>query len=320
MPRTPLPEELGPIFTVSSAKAAGVSESRLRSSDLDAPYRGVRVVRGAVALQHEPSAAMDAGELRRRALELASTMPPNQFFTHVTAAVLWGLPLPGGVLRDSNGLLRPLDVGVFAPLRHPRHAGVAGHQVRPGYAQIAWHGVPLVDPASAWATLGGIVFDEYDLVSIGDAAVREAMFRGDPPPLTTLERLSNAIAVGRRVGGPALRRAITRIRPRSASRMETRSRLILIDGGMPEPELNYLVQDQLGRVVACVDLAYPEKRVAVEYEGEHHLTDPRQWAKDIARHELLGELGWIIVRATKADVFHERAAFVRRVDRALRRR
>lgn len=321
MPRMPLPEDLGQVFTVASAMAAGVSESRLRSTDLDAPYRGVRVVRShAGVVDHGSGGAAAGEELRGRALELAPTMPPNQFFSHVTAAVLWGLPIPAGVLRGPDGVLRPLDVGVFAPLRHPRHAGVAGHQVRSRSAQIVCSDVPLVDPASAWAMMGAIVRDEYDLVAIGDAVVREALFRGDPPPLTTLDHLASAIASGRRIGGPALRRALVRVRTRSASRMETRSRLILIDGGMPEPELNYFVRDPRGRVVACVDLAYPERRVAVEYEGEHHLTDPRQWARDIARYEMLGELGWIVIRATKADVFDGRAAFVRRVERALRRR
>ena len=31
------------------------------------------------------------------------------------------------------------------------------------------------------------------------------------------------------------------------------------------------------------NLGYPELRIAIEYEGEHHLTDPLQWAEDIAR-------------------------------------
>ena len=59
-------------------------------------------------------------------------------------------------------------------------------------------------------------------------------------------------------------------------------RLTVIDAGLPQPEVNYDVIEA-GRWLGQVDLAYPELRIAIEYEGEHHLTDPLQWAEDIAR-------------------------------------
>lgn len=325
MERAPLPDELGDEFTVGDARAAGVSWSRLRSSDLDAPFRGIRIVSSSVeARDPEMSAGgAAASEVRRRALVFALAMPPNQFFTHVTAAVLWGLPVPLSLLRDSSGNLRPLDVGVLAPLRHPRHLGVAGHQLRPGRVHVVEHpelGVRVATPASTWTTLGAVVVDEYDLVAIADAIVRERMFKDDPDPLATLGQLHKGVAAGRRVGAPALRRALPRARTRSASRMETRCRLILVDAGMPEPELNLEICDDRGKVIACVDLAYPDEKVAIEYEGEHHLTDPVQWAIDIARYETLAAMGWFVIRVTKAQVFDERSEFVRRVRRALRAR
>lgn len=99
--------------------------------------------------------------------------------------------------------------------------------------------------------------------------------------------------------------------------METRSRLIIVDAGLPEPDLNHIIRAPDGEFVACVDLAYPRARVALEYEGEHHLTDPRQWATDIARYEALAGLGWFVLRITKHDVFDGRSALVRRVRTAL---
>lgn len=146
------------------------------------------------------------------------------------------------------------------------------------------------------------------------------MFEGDPPALATVRQLEAAVAAGRRVGSPALRRALPRVRTRSASRTETRCRLILVDGGLPEPELNHDVYDDAGRFIACVDLAYPARRVAIEYEGEHHLRDAEQWAKDIARYEALAAAGWFVIRVTKADVFAARSDLVRRVRTALRAR
>lgn len=349
MQRTRIPDELGDAFTVADARKAGVTDSRLRGGDLDAPYRGVRVIRGstdpgkaevpgatdrvragdtrekssAAGAAGEAQGAADARELRRRALVFALTMPPNQFFTHVTAAVLWEVPVPAALLRDAFGRLRDLDVGVLAPLRHPRHAGVRGHQLKRGRAHVVTHEVHrvrLTTPASTWVALGSVIVDHYDLIAAADAIVRERIFTDDTPPLATLEQLHKALAAGRRVGGPALREALPRVRTRSASRMESRCRLILSDAGLPEPELNHVVLDDDGDFVACVDLAYPAVKIAIEYEGEHHLRNAEQWAKDIARYEALAAAGWFVIRVTKADVFDGRADLVRRVHHALRTR
>lgn len=320
MPRDPLPESLGPIFSVGRARAAGVPPSRLRASDLISPCRGVRIAKSAALAGVDFAAGTTEGVVRARAVAIGPTLPASQFFSHLTAAVLWDLPVPASLLVDHGRGPRDLDIGVFAPLRHPRHVGVKGHQVRPDGVQVVSHpvlGVRVASPASTWALLGSQVRDPYELVALGDALVREQMFANDRAPLATLADLRQAMDATRRVGGPALRRAFERIRPRSASRMETRSRLILIDAGLPEPELNHLIRDRTGAVVACVDLAYPERRVAMEYEGEHHLTDPRQWSRDIRRYEALAAMGWFVVRITKTDVFGGRAEFVRRVRRAL---
>ena len=57
--------------------------------------------------------------------------------------------------------------------------------------------------------------------------------------------------------------------------------------------------------------------VAVEYEGDHHRTDRRQFNKDIRRMEILTDLGWIVVRVTSEDCD---AGIVRRVAAARARR
>ena len=165
--------------------------------------------------------------------------------------------------------------------------------------------------------LGGVL-GRYDLVAVGDAVVRERMFRDDPHPLSTTAHLQAAVDSGRRVSIQSLRDALPSVRTRSASRTETWTRLTLLDGGLPEPELNWEVLSTSGEVLAVVDLAYPHHRVAVEYEGEHHLLDPIQWSKDIARLERLAAEGWTVIRVTKTDLFGAPASVVARVGRALR--
>lgn len=48
------------------------------------------------------------------------------------------------------------------------------------------------------------------------------------------------------------------------------------------------------------------QRVIVEYEGDHHRTDRRQWQTDIARHRLLEALECRVIRITARDLAADR--------------
>ena len=301
--RAPLPPELGTVFPVQDAAAVGIRRSRLRANDLRAPFRGVRAAAGHPSLE-----AADVRDLRARerfivarAEALATVLTETQFFTHVTAAVVWGIPLPPRLVLSSHRL----DVGVFAPCRHPRREGVRGHEVAPGSAVVVPHpvtGLPVTSPASTWAMLASVLPDVDDLVVAGDRVVREPLFRGDPRAMASLDDLRGSVDVGRRVGIRQLREALPLVRTRSASPGETRCRLDLVRGGLPEPALNHVIRGVDGRQIAVADLAYPAERVAVEYEGEHHLREPAQWNRDILRQEALVALGWTVIRVTKAQL------------------
>lgn len=317
MPAAPLPDDLGPRFRVAEALAAGVPAGRLRAGDLAAPFHGVRSVPGAllpIGLQIEPG-GVPRGDLEaehlRRAWAYAAVATEHVFFSHVTAAIAYGLPLPPLLLFG-----RDIDAAVCAPRRLPRGRGVRGHQVKPSQVRVVADehtGLRLTDPATTWATIASALNDPYDLVAAGDAVVRQ--WRRDQP-LATIEDLQRAVCSGRRVGVPAMRAALPLIRTRSASRPETHCRLTLVDAGLPEPHLNFDVY--VGGIrLGCVDLAYPRWRIAIEYEGEHHLLDPEQWARDIRRYERLAAAGWLVVRVTKPELFGDRRTFVSRVRAAI---
>lgn len=91
---------------------------------------------------------------------------------------------------------------------------------------------------------------------------------------------------------------------------------MLVDGGLPEPEVNHVLLDERGHFVAEGDLVYPRARVWIEYEGDGHRTDKRQFRKDLRRYEQLQDLGWRVVRVT-ADDLTLRDEFVARVRRLL---
>ena len=61
--------------------------------------------------------------------------------------------------------------------------------------------------------------------------------------------------------------ALELVRPGSESPKETELRLLLIRGGLPEPELNVDVVGKNGRFIGRGDLVYRRHKVLVEYDG-----------------------------------------------------
>ncbi|WP_141933338.1 hypothetical protein [Microbacterium sp. SLBN-146] len=162
----------------------------------------------------------------------------------------------------------------------------------------------------------------YDLIAAADAIVRVDRLPGPSgrvlhAAMATIGDLDAAVPAGRR-GVRALREALPRVRVGSASRMETWVRLTLVDGGLPEPQLDTDVYDERGQFLGCVDLAYPAFRVAIEYEGDHHRTDAAQWHRDIVKHDDMVRAGWRVIRVTRQQLFSTPSALVARVAEALR--
>ncbi|OBJ24875.1 DUF559 domain-containing protein [Mycobacterium sp. 1245801.1] len=97
------------------------------------------------------------------------------------------------------------------------------------------------------------------------------------------------------------RRALTLVDAGAESPRETWLRLLLIDAGYPRPDTQIPVYGGFGELVAVLDMGWEEIKVAVEYDGDHHRTDRRQFNKDIRRAESVAELGWTVVRVTAED-------------------
>ncbi|MCV7168178.1 hypothetical protein [Mycobacterium stomatepiae] len=116
---------------------------------------------------------------------------------------------------------------------------------------------------------------------------------------------------------PGLRRleaALKLVDAGAQSPRESYLRLLLIDAGLPRPQTQIPVLGVDGIPVAYLDLGWEDCMVAVEYDGDHHRTDRRQYIKDIRRLEMLAEMGWIVVRVVAED---RPAAVVRRVRAAI---
>lgn len=157
-------------------------------------------------------------------------------------------------------------------------------------------GMPVSPPAMTWVDCGSVLGLD-DLVVLGDAIVSSSTCR------TSHDDLRTALAGrGSCRGARQLREALGLVRVGAESAQETRCRLAIVRAGLPKPELQVSIFDEQGRFVARVDMAYPHRRVVIEYEGDHHRTDPEQWATDIRRHRALTRLGWTVLRWTKSDL------------------
>lgn len=96
-------------------------------------------------------------------------------------------------------------------------------------------------------------------------------------------------------------RALALVDPGAESPRETWLRLLLIRAGFPSPNTQIPVYDQYGQLVAVLDMGWKHLKIAVEYDGDQHRTDRRQFYKDIRRAEAVAELGWIHIRITAED-------------------
>jgi hypothetical protein len=101
-----------------------------------------------------------------------------------------------------------------------------------------------------------------------------------------------------------LRRVLEFRDGRAESPQETRLRMVLIAGGLPAPVCQHEVFDGNGRFVARLDLAYPDRKLAIEYEGDHH-REPSVFQRDLRRMNRLRTLGWTVLRFAAVDIYRQ---------------
>lgn len=154
--------------------------------------------------------------------------------------------------------------------------------------------------------------DLVQLVEVGDSLVRRG--RTTPQELRSLARER-----GRRHIRKA-RLAASLVREGVDSGPETRTRLLIVLGGLPEPEVNVAVFDDCGGWLATPDLSYRAVKVAVEYDGLHHDLDPRQWSRDVMRNENLIAAGWIVIVVRAKDLRLRPAGTLMRILSVLQQR
>ncbi|TBL29226.1 hypothetical protein EYA84_24775 [Verrucosispora sp. SN26_14.1] len=127
-----------------------------------------------------------------------------------------------------------------------------------------------------------------------------------------------ALARAGRRGWRAMLRAVDLAGAGAESPQESRTRVRLVLAGLPRPRTQWVVSDR-GRFVARLDLAWPDYRVAVEYDGLWH-ADPEQLHSDRRRLNRLVGRDWIILHVTAKRLRADFEGFVAEVQAALRAR
>jgi very-short-patch-repair endonuclease len=112
-------------------------------------------------------------------------------------------------------------------------------------------------------------------------------------------------------GSAQLREIVDLMDCGAESPQETRTRLLLIDSGLPRPQTQIVV----GRW--RIDMGYEEFKVGVEYDGPQHWTNPSRRTRDIEKYAELDDRGWRMVRVNDELLRYRSQVIVARTCRAL---
>jgi hypothetical protein len=157
------------------------------------------------------------------------------------------------------GQRRQLRTGALERKERRHRADVTCHSAARGWI-ITRDGVRVSAPWQLFVELGTML-SLVDLVAVGDHLVGTG--------LLTLAGLREHCASVRGPGTARARAAVSFVRERIDSPMETRLRMLVVLAGLPEPEVNP-VMDVAGRV-RRYDLVWRAARLIVEYDGRHHI-------------------------------------------------
>lgn len=231
--------------------------------------------------------------LRAEALQLSR---PSAVVSHASAALIHGWPLPDRLVAH--------DIHVTCPRTRVRRRGFLGH-VADHLRFVDRYRIVVAHPLDTLRQLAGLV-DSRELLDVLDTVC--GSWHG--PAVTTPEALRLAVAEWPRFRGrAAMDDALRYARAGVGSPRETALRLAIIGAGLPEPNVTAPVTIA-GRTYHP-DLSYPHLRIAIEYEGSHHLTARRQWNVDIARERDFNDHGWVYIRVTADTDVAEFLAYLR---------
>jgi hypothetical protein len=277
------------LFLVNEALAAKAMPERAMRSLYEVVYPGVYGSGGVELTARERARA--AWLWSRRQAVIAGT----------SAAALLG----------AKWVSPALDAELIHDNRRPPR-GVAVHSERLHLAEVVEvEGMPVTTPARTAFDIGRWTSSRLHTVQRLDALANATGLK--------IADIEAVIASHRGARGLVrLKGVLPLIDGGAESPQETRTRLVLIDAGLPTPQTQIRVCDEYGDFVARIDMGYRELLVGIEYDGPQHWTDPAQRQRDIDRHAALQDLGWTIIRLSSELLRYRQGTFIARVVAAMR--
>ena len=270
-------------FTYADVEALGISRHTLRRLVSENLVR--RLVRGVYARADLP----DTVEMRAKAV--AAVIPAHHVVRDRTAAWLHGIDT---FTYAEHDIPPPIETCALRGSEPCGRAGVDGRSrdLAPDDVMMI-EGVRVTTPLRTAMDLGCLLRRREAMAAL-DAFAR---FHG----LTATRMRFEARRYRRRRGVIQLRELIPLVDPRSESARESWVRLAIHDAGLAAPEPQYWIEID-GVPVYRLDLAYPRRRVAVEYDGwDAHERTSEQKAHDRARRKWLEDNGWTVIVIRRGD-------------------
>jgi hypothetical protein len=245
-------------FTRAEALAVGLTDVELRSRRFQRLFHGLYI-----------RAGLNIG-VREMAAAALHISPPRSFAIHETAAALWG-----AVLGDVN------EVHVSVPKGSSRseRRGIVAHRATTDQNPRLYRGLLVSEPTRVFLELAAARKDLVDLVAVGDSLVRRQR--------TTPEDLVTGAEGYTGKGSRLARRAASYVRSGVDSPTESRLRMLIVLGGLAEPQINYILREQNGEWSSRLDLCYSDLKLIVEYDGRHYAEVRANWLSDIKQREAL---------------------------------
>ena len=245
------------VFTTSEALAAGVDRNAIAPLVRAGTWRRLRYgiyTTGELWRRHE-------AEGRTHRLDCAAALRrlghPGATVSHTSAARLHGLVVP-----------RSLDRGVRLTgpeqWRTGRDYRISAASLPPANVEVH-EGLPVTTVTRTLADVGREWSFTDTVVAVDDAL--------SDGRTTSSELQAAALAQTHWVGCGDAARAFSAARTGAHSPHETRTRLALLAAGLPEPLLQQAVMLD-GRLVAVLDMYWPEAGVFVECDGMVKYADP----------------------------------------------
>lgn len=214
---------------------------------------------------------------------------PEAVISHRSAAALWRM---AGFVADLVELIVP---------RNRRRAlpGIIHRPIAlPAGDVTSVDAIPVTTVARTLIDVAGVVPRELLEEALDDALRRK---------LVSIPRLRWRLQETARMGTPGAAALKALIDARASgeavpqSVFESRLLRLLRKAGLPEPALQHEIRDN-GRLVAVVDFAYPNARLAIEAEGYRWHSGRARFERDLARRNALTGLGWRVIHVAWSDL------------------